>query len=163
MVFGPSTIPRLVDAHRAEADLELATLSALAHRDRDAVRTSCDAVWRSPSRSAPLYSDILCATLELAQAYWEEMMQTGRYEFQTEFARKYVALGRSQGREEGREEGSVDSLRRTLARQLAVKFGPEALAPVQARVDTAGVETLEQWLERIITAATIDGVFGNVT
>jgi hypothetical protein len=76
------------------------------------------------------------------------MMQTGRDEFQTEFARKYVALGRE------------TSLRQTLARQVSVKFGPEALPPVERGIEAAEIETLERWLERIITATTIDDVFG---
>ena len=32
-------------------------------------------------------------------------MQRGTYEYQSEFARKYVAQGREEGRQEGREEG----------------------------------------------------------
>jgi len=42
---------------------------------------------------------------EAARTALEALMQRGTYEYQSEFARKYVAQGREEGREEGRQEG----------------------------------------------------------
>jgi hypothetical protein len=147
IVFGPSTIPRIDDRPTADANLELATLSALAHRDRRTVRTTCEAVWSSGSALAPLFSDILCSTLELAHAYWEEMMQSGRYEPQTEFARKWVAVGRE------------DGLRRAVTRLVEVRFGEAAGSQAADRIAAADTAQLERWLERIANATSLDAAF----
>jgi predicted transposase/invertase (TIGR01784 family) len=70
-----------------------------------------------------------------------------------------LAQGLAQGREEGREEG-----RRTLAAVLAnllhLKFGAPS-AQVRQRLDEASAEDLARWTERVLTAATLDDVFGS--
>jgi len=43
---------------------------------------------------------------------------------------------------------------------LQRKFGADALAPYRSRVERADPDTLLAWSERILTAATIDEVFG---
>jgi hypothetical protein len=64
---------------------------------------------------------------------------------------------REEGRKEGRNEGRDATLRATLSRMLRARFGevPEAAA---ARIQAAGPEQLDAWLDRILTAATLDDV-----
>lgn len=72
------------------------------------------------------------------------------YEYQSDFAKKYVAQGRDQGRQEGRREGE----RAVLLRQLRARFGelPEAAV---ARIEAAESVALEQWAERVLSATTL--------
>ncbi|MBI4705627.1 MAG: hypothetical protein HY744_31425 [Deltaproteobacteria bacterium] len=44
---------------------------------------------------------------EAARQGLEAMMETGGYEYQSEFARRYVAQGRAEGRADGRAEGEA--------------------------------------------------------
>jgi predicted transposase YdaD len=53
-----------------------------------------------------LYVDLALSSLsEVARAALEALMRSGNYQYQSEFAQKYVAQGREEGREEGRQEG----------------------------------------------------------
>jgi len=58
-------------------------------------------------------------------------------------------------REEGRKEGRAD----LLLKQLAVKFGPLSEQTV-ARVQSAKLEELDQWAERVLSATTLEEVLG---
>jgi hypothetical protein len=161
IVLGPSWIPRVVDRRLAADDLELALLSALAHPDPLVLHATFAALGDSADTlRAAVYADILVATHDAARAYWEAMMEQRRYEFQSEFARKYVAVGREEGREEGREAGRAEGLRLALLRQWSAKFGAPS-AEQRARIEAADVERLESWLDRILVADTADTVLAS--
>ena len=80
-------------------------------------------------------------------------MNTGGYEYQTEFARKYVAEGEAKGKAEGKAEGLAEGeakearrlVLRLLARQVGL-LGPE----LQARVEALDVERLEALAEELL-------------
>jgi predicted transposase YdaD len=57
-------------------------------------------------------------------------------------------------REEGRQKGERTGERKVLLKQLTLRFGqlPDAAL---ARVNAAGVEQLEAWAERVLTALTL--------
>ena len=57
-------------------------------------------------------------------------------------------------REEGRQKGERTGERKLLLKQLTLRFGtlPDAAL---ARVNAAGVEQLEAWAERVLTALTL--------
>jgi len=78
------------------------------------------------------------------------------YEFQSDFAKKYV----KQGRDEGWEEGRLEDRRAVLLRQLAQRFDelPDA---VRARIEQAEMEDLEVWTDRVIPARTLAEVFAD--
>ncbi len=62
---------------------------------------------------------------------------SGTYEYQSEFARRYVAEGRKQGRKQGRQEGRQEGrleTARTMVLSLATRRGPLAAA-LRARVE----------------------------
>src|SRR5215475_13937259 len=56
--------------------------------------------WRTRSLSSRFYGDIVLHSLNEAARRALEAMMKG-YEYQSDFAKKYVALGRDQGRGEG--------------------------------------------------------------
>jgi len=68
--------------------------------------------------------------------------------------------GREQGREEGREQGRKEGEAALMKKQLARRFGP--LSPqIEQRLGQANAEQLLDWGERILSAETIDQVFGD--
>ncbi|KYF58941.1 hypothetical protein BE08_05670 [Sorangium cellulosum] len=67
------------------------------------------------------------------------------YEYQSDFAKKYVAQGRQEGE------------RAILLRQLRARFGDLPDAAV-ARVEAAETAALERWAERVLSANTLADV-----
>jgi hypothetical protein len=61
-------------------------------------------------------------------------------------------------REEGRREGAVQALQKALLRQLRGRFGKLPKRVVQAVNATEDVARLDTWLDRILTAPTLDDV-----
>jgi putative YhgA-like transposase len=62
-------------------------------------------------------------------------------------------------KDEGRREGRREGVANVLVRQLELKFGP--LGPEdRARIDAADSDRLLQWGERVLTAASLEEVFG---
>lgn len=64
---------------------------------------------------------------------------------------------RAEGRDQGRIEGRIEGRAATLLKQFALKFGPVSEA-VERAVRAAGIDQLDVWTERILTAATVDEV-----
>ncbi len=73
-------------------------------------------------------------------------------------AEKLIARGRHAGLEEGRQEGRA-GIQRILRHQLQRKFG-ELPEWTEARLDSATLENLESWGERILDAVILEDVFG---
>lgn len=74
-------------------------------------------------------------------------------------AESYYQEGRERGLEEGRErgleEGRMEASRRNLEQLLAQRFGPLGDG-ARARLDRAALATLERWVGRVLTAASLD-------
>ncbi len=65
-----------------------------------------------------------------------------------------------QGKAEGKAEGRRSTLRELLLKQL--KFHFEALPPdALAKIEAADTPTLERWFERLLTATSLESVFGD--
>jgi hypothetical protein len=69
------------------------------------------------------------------------------YEYQTEFAKKYVAQGRTEG---STEKGASDIL--TVLRVRGIAVPDSARERILAQKDP---ERLERWLEKAIVAASV--------
>ncbi len=61
--------------------------------------------------------------------------------------------------EQGRLEGIVEGKAETFLRQARLKFGDLSSSRI-ATVRKASIDNLDVWLERLMTAKTIDEVFG---
>jgi predicted transposase YdaD len=61
---------------------------------------------------------------------------------------------REEGRQKGERAGERNGQRKLLLKQLTLRFGklPEATV---SRVNAAGVDQLETWAERVLTAPTL--------
>jgi hypothetical protein len=62
-------------------------------------------------------------------------------------------------KEEGRNEGRMEALREGLLKLLGMRFG-EVPEVRRMQIEAASGEALHGWLERLLSATTIDGVFG---
>ncbi|WP_437318175.1 hypothetical protein [Sorangium sp. So ce385] len=97
LVLGPEGVPVVTDAEQARAAPEVVVLSAMAHGQGEAgeaigVAFLAAAAGLDEERRA-LYADVVLSSLnEAARRMLEAMMKSG-YEFQSEFARSYVAKG----------------------------------------------------------------------
>ena len=82
-------------------------------------------------------------------------MQTGEYEYKTEFARSYLAQGKAEGEAKGEAKGKASAVLAVLAaRGLAV--GETTRTRVLATTDLA---TLERWITRAATMSSLGEVF----
>jgi hypothetical protein len=160
LVLGPRAIPVITDKRVARRDPELAVLSAMAH-GREKVgqaitRTLMAAVVGLDDERASLYVDLAVNSLgRAARKALEELMQSGRYEYQSEFARKYFAQGRQEGREEGFQQGEVTALFEVLdARGLEVSAA--ARKRIQACTEPA---QLKRWLRKAVAVKSVEELF----
>jgi hypothetical protein len=69
-----------------------------------------------------------------------------------------LAKGRLEGKVEGREEGERAAFASTLNKLARLRFR-EVPADCAARIDAATKPDLERWLERILTAETLEDLF----
>jgi hypothetical protein len=147
-VLGPAAVPVVTDPVEAARRPELAVLSALAHGEGERGAAIAAAVLPAVAAlgddRARFYGDLVLNSLNTAARRALEAMMKG-YEYQSDFAKKYVA--------EGRQEGE----RALLLRQLRSRFG-ELPAAAVARVENAEVALLERWGERVLSGKTLADV-----
>ena len=67
---------------------------------------------------------------------------------------------RKEGRQEGREEARVLVKREVVLQQLNRRFGPLP-EPSQPTVDAADEATLDRWIDRVLTASSLDEVLSD--
>src|SRR5882724_664957 len=154
-VVGPSNTPAVTELQDAQENVELAVLSAIEHgRSTDtplAARIASAAILASADIDAErsrLYLDLILISLSAnAPEALEATMNSLGYEYQSDFARRYVAQGKAEGKAEGRVE--------IILKQLALRFGP-LTEQVQTRVRSAQGAHLDAVAERILTAQTLE-------
>ncbi|MES1240321.1 MAG: hypothetical protein ABUT39_01755 [Acidobacteriota bacterium] len=160
-VLRRTAVPVVTDPEEAFRRPELGVLSAMAHGESEHGATIGAAVLPAlrglDDDRARLYYDLMYNSMNDAARRALETMMKG-YEYQSDFARKYVAQGRAEGHAEGRTEGRAEEAARNLltvlrARGIAV---PEALRErILAQQDP---ERLERWLEKAAVASSVAAV-----
>jgi hypothetical protein len=156
-VLHRKAVPVVTDREEAARRPELAVLSAMAHGDTEQGATIASAVLPVlqglDEDRAKLYWDLVYNSLnEAARRVLETMMK--EYEYQSDFARRYVAQGRAEGRAEEAARAVLTVLR---VRGIAV---PDAARErILAQKDP---EQLERWLERAAVAASAAAVLDEV-
>jgi hypothetical protein len=166
VVVSPSAIPALVDEDVARANPELAVLSAMAHGcdeniDRAARIALCAhaAISGLDSDRSKLYCDLVIHSLSEAARNALRNMDARAYEYQSDFARQYVAQGRKEGKEEGKAEGEASGRAALIARLLTIRFGALG-ASERSRILAASIAELDAMGERLLTSHTLDEVLG---
>jgi hypothetical protein len=104
---------------------------------------------------ARLYYDLVYNSLDEAARQTLETIMKG-YEYQSDFARKYVAQGRAEGRAEGRTEGRTEGRAEEAARALLTVLRARGI-PVpdglrERILAQREPEQLERWLEKAAVA-----------
>jgi hypothetical protein len=148
-VLGPSGIPEITREDEARADPELAVLSAMAHgMSLDAAKAAQIALAAQLASldldedRSRLYFDLVMASLSEAARLELRTMDPAKYEYQSDFARHYVALGR--------QEGRADLVRRLLI----LRFGPLPAA-IGTHIAAASADELDAIGERLLTAKSL--------
>lgn len=94
-----------------------------------------------------LYFDLILNSLSEAARQALGSMDAHTYEYQSDFARRYVEQGRADGRVE------------VIARLLKVRFGP-LTAEVEGRIREASIADLDAIAERLLVARTLPEALG---
>jgi len=160
-VLHRTDVPIVTDRGEAARRPELGVLSAIAHGETEAGEAIASAMLPvikelDADRSRLYYDLVYNSVNEAARRVLEAMMKN--YEYQSPFAKKYVAQGRTEGRVEGRTEGRTEEAARNLLTVLRVRglAVPEAIRErILAQTDP---ERLERWLEKAAVAASVTAV-----
>jgi hypothetical protein len=90
-----------------------------------------------------------------------ESMYTGKYEYISDFARRYFGQGRAEGRAEGKAEGEILGRAEVTLRQLSVRFGVLS-EEAQSRIRSANLPELDALAERVLSAGTLSEALGEL-
>jgi len=87
-------------------------------------------------------------------------MASGRYEYQSEFAKKYIAQGREKGLEEGLEKGREEGMVLAKAEVLLKILAGRGLVPSQAQrahvLACTDRAVLDRWIDRAFQATSVE-------
>ena len=166
LTIGPSRMPIVVETEQARALPELAVLSAHAHGDTDprTLKAAVEALDSTSENNRAFYYDFILVGLnEAARKDLEGLMSVATYEWQSDFARKYVGMGREEGREKGRKEGREEGRLGAATQHVITILETRGLTvsdEVRARItDCTDLETLEKWLRRAVTVERPEDLF----
>jgi hypothetical protein len=155
-VLGPSRVPEIVREDQARRNPELAVLSVMAHgRDTCLERaveiaiSAQNACHELDADRQKIYCDLILNALGEAAREALKKMDARTYEYQSDFARKYIAQGRAEGRVA------------LLLRLLTSRFGAVA-TETETRIRTASIPELDRMGERILTARTMEEALGSL-
>ena len=157
-VLGRETVPVVTDPAEAVRRPELAVLSAMAHGDTEHGAAIAAAVLPAlrglDDKRARFYYDLVYNSLNDATRRALEAMMKG-YEYQSDFAKKYVAQGRDEGRTEGRTEGRAEEAARALLTVLRARGIAVPDAARERILALKDPERLERLLERAAVAPSL--------
>lgn len=155
-VVAPSAVPVVRAADRARRDPELAVLSVMAHGKGDPVvaaaiaAAALSAAHELDEERGLLYSDLVRSALgAAAREAFEELMATGKYVFQSDFARSHEAIGEARGVAIGEARGVAHAVI-TLLDTRGLTVSREQRETILAETDKA---RLDAWLRRAVTAS----------
>jgi hypothetical protein len=151
-VLPRSAVPVVTDPEEAVRRPELGVLSAMAHGETEqgaAIAAAVlPAILKLDDDRGRLYYDLLYNSFN--EAARREMLMIKGYEYQSDFAKKYVAEGLARGRTQEAARNLLSVLR---VRGIAVPDG------VRERIlAETEPERLERWLEKAVIAASVNEI-----
>jgi hypothetical protein len=160
-VLRRTAVPVVTNSGEAARRPELAVLSAMAHGDTDQgatiAATVLPVIQGLDDDRLRLYWDLVYYSLnEAARQSLEAMMKS--YEYQSDFARKYVAEGLAEGLAKGLAEGRAEEAARnllTVLRARGITVPDSVREHILAQKDP---ERLERWLEKAAVASSVAAV-----
>jgi len=154
IVLRPSGVPEIVDETQARTDPELAVLSAMAHGRSTDTHKSVQIAFAAQIASlsldedrSRLYFDLILSSLSEAARRALQAMDPAKYEYQSDFAKRYFAQGLAEGRTA------------LITRLLKLRFGPLS-DEIHAQITAASVNELDAIGERLLTATTLEEALG---
>jgi hypothetical protein len=105
------------------------------------------------TRSTLYFDLVLCALSEAARRALEAM-DTTKYQYQSEFARRYFS--------QGKEAGWVEGRAAMILRLLALRFHATLPESTEARIRHASIGELDALAERFLTADTLSEALGEL-
>lgn len=160
-VLHRTAVPVVTDPEEAARRPELAVLSAMAHgetRQGAAIAVAVlEAIRGLDDDRSRFYYDVVYNSLNAAARRELETVMKG-YEYQSDFAKKYVAEGRAEGLTQGLAQGRAKEAAHNLLSVLRVR-GIAVPDAVRERILAQAVpERLERWLEKAVVAASVSEV-----
>jgi uncharacterized ferritin-like protein (DUF455 family) len=160
-VLGPQAVPWVRTMEEAVRLPELAVLSVLAHGNDPAglevVLSTLDALVTLDAERKKFYYDVVLVALNEAtrRALERElMMEPGKYEYRSEFARTYLAQGRAEGEARGEVKGRAAALLAVLEAR-----GMDVDAETREHIlGCADPQQLERWIVRAATVSSLHEV-----
>ena len=158
-VLGPSAVPVITEPAVARARPDLAVLSVMAHGQSEAGLAIAMAVLAAAAGLDPeqqrVHVDVVLSSLNEAAKRSLEAMMKGGYEYQSEFARSYVAKGELKGELKAK---AADVIAFLEARGLEVP------AEVRERVlACADLAELDGWIRRAAVVSEARELFTSTT
>ncbi|WP_437502503.1 hypothetical protein [Sorangium sp. So ce1099] len=140
LVLGPEGVPVVTDAEQAKAAPEVVVLSAMAHGQEEAGEAIGVAFLAAAAgldqERRDLYADVVLSSLNVAARRTLEAMMKSGYEYQSDFARSYVAKGR------------IEAKAQAVLAFLEAR-GLEVPADVRERVlASTDLAELDRWIRR---------------
>ena len=86
-------------------------------------------------------------------------MDARKYEYQSDFARRYFAQGRAEGKAEGKAEGTAEGRAALILKLLAFRFGAVGVE-IEGRIRRASVPELDLIGERLLGARNLEEAVG---
>jgi len=99
--------------------------------------------------------DLVLNSLPEAARRALQAMDAWKYEYQSEFARRFFGQGKAAGMAEGKAEGMAEGRVEIVLKQLTTRYG--ALSPAaQSRVRGVSAAEVDSIAERLLTAKTLE-------
>ena len=98
-----------------------------------------------------LYCDLVLNALPETARRALQQMNTSKYEYQSEFARRYFAQGKAEGTAEGQTQGQIA----LILKLLAARYGKVSQS-AEAHVRGASSTELDRIAESLLTASTLE-------
>lgn len=166
IVIGPDSIPIVTDTGRAQRNLELAVLSAIAHAKRPESEAIGTAVWHALDQSGgedgDWYWDILLHSMD-EDARRKLLMRLSNYRPQSDWGKRIYAQGQQRGEAIGQQRGQAigecAALRDSVLLALAargVEFDEQYAQRLHACADPT---QLRNWLRAALSATTAAELF----
>ncbi|WP_437304496.1 hypothetical protein [Sorangium sp. So ce388] len=140
LVLGPAGVPVVTDAEQAKAAPEVVVLSAMAHGQEETGEAIGAAFLAAAAgldqERRDLYADVVLSSLNAAARRTLEAMMKSGYQYQSEFARSYVA------------KGQIEAKAQAVLAFLDAR-GLEVPADVRERVlASTDLAELDRWIRR---------------
>ncbi|HEX5049719.1 MAG TPA: DUF4351 domain-containing protein, partial [Gammaproteobacteria bacterium] len=98
-----------------------------------------------------MYFDLVLNSLSAAAHRELRAMDPAKYEYQSDFAKHYIGVGRAEGRAEGRAA--------LVQRLLVRRFGPLPAEAIE-RLSSATIDELDGIADRLLSAQSLEEALG---